>query len=65
MWYFLGVEILHNTHGTFMCQKKYAQDVLSQFHMKVCNVVQNSIVSGIKLSRNGTRPKWMLLYSNK
>ncbi|XP_047181334.1 secreted RxLR effector protein 161-like [Vigna umbellata] len=52
MRYFLGVEILQNTHGIFMCQRKYAQEVLSRFGMLNCNAVKNLIVPGTKLSRN-------------
>ena len=57
MRYFLGLEILQNTHGIFVCQRKYVHDVLSRFGMKDCNAVKNPIVPGTKLSRNDAGPK--------
>jgi len=52
MRYFLGIEILQNSHGIFMCQRKYARDVLTRFGMQDCNAVKNPIVPGTKLSKN-------------
>lgn len=57
MRHFLGVEILHNGHGILTCQRKCAQDVLSHINVKNCNVVNNHIFPGTKLSRNDTRSK--------
>ena len=57
MRYFLGVEILQNAHGIFICQRKYAQEVLSRFGMKDCNTVKNPIVPGTKLSSNDAGTK--------
>lgn len=34
MRYFLGIEVLQNNHGIFMCQRKYAHDVLNRFGMQ-------------------------------
>lgn len=57
MRYFLGIEILKNNHGIFMCQRKYAHDVLTQFGMQDCNAIKNPIVPGTKLSINDARTK--------
>ena len=55
MRYFLGIEILQNSHGIFMCQRKYARDVLTRFGIQDCNAVKNPIVPGTKLSKNEAR----------
>ena len=57
MRYFLGIQILQHTHGIFMCQRKYVQDVLSRFGMKDCNAVKNPIVPSTKLSNNDVGSK--------
>jgi len=57
MRYFLGIEVLQNTNGIFVCQRKYAHEILIRFNMVECNPVKNPIVPGMKLSRTDTRPK--------
>nr|KYP74877.1 Retrovirus-related Pol polyprotein from transposon TNT 1-94 [Cajanus cajan] len=57
MRYFLGIEILQNAHGIFMCQRKYAYEVLSRFGMMECNAVKNPLVPRTKLSRNDAGTK--------
>ena len=52
MRYFLGLEVLQRSDGTFVCQKKYAQEVLERFNMADCNVVFNPIVPGFKLDED-------------
>ena len=47
--YFLGIEVMHNSSGIFICQRKYAQEVLSRFGMETCNAVKNPIVPGTRL----------------
>ena len=49
MRYFLGLEVLQRADGIFICQKKYAQEVLERFNMVGCNAVSNPIVPGFKL----------------
>jgi len=39
MAYFLGVEIKQNEDNVFICQKKYAQEILKKFHMEDCKVM--------------------------
>ena len=35
--YFLGMEIIQDQYGIFLCQEKYAKDLLKRFHMSNCN----------------------------
>jgi hypothetical protein len=49
MRYFLGLEVLQRADGIFICQRKYAQEVLERFNMVGCNAVYNPIVLGFKL----------------
>jgi len=49
MRYFLGVEVSQNANGIYLCQKKYARDVMERFKMMSCNSVKNPIVPGIVL----------------
>ncbi|CAM8975586.1 unnamed protein product [Rhodiola kirilowii] len=51
MKYFLGVEVIQNDDGIFLCQRKYAREVLARFKMEQCNSVQNPIVPGSKLTK--------------
>lgn len=53
MRYFLGVEILQREEGIYICQRKFAKEVLERFEMSTCNGVNNPIVPGVKLSKKG------------
>ncbi|CAL9003639.1 unnamed protein product [Prunus brigantina] len=52
MRYFLGIEVIQKPNGIFMCQRKYAQEVLDRFNMGQCNSVHNPMVPGFKLTRD-------------
>ena len=52
MRYFLGLEILQQDNGIFLCQQKYARDVLERFQMADCNSVHNPIIPGTKLMKD-------------
>ena len=52
MKYFLSVEVVQNTKGIFISQKKYAKEVLKGFDMESCNPVKNLIVSRFKLVKD-------------
>lgn len=52
MRYFLGIEIVQNSNGIFIGQKRYTQEVLKRFNMSSCNSVQNPIVPGFKLMKD-------------
>jgi hypothetical protein len=51
MNYFLGIEVTQNDKGIFICQSKYARDVLKRFRMINCSPVSTPVAVGTKLSR--------------
>lgn len=52
MKHFLGVEVKQSVNGIFICQKRYAREVLARFGMEESNAVKNPIVSGTKLTKD-------------
>ncbi|MCH94322.1 copia-type polyprotein [Trifolium medium] len=52
MKYFLGIEVSQSNEGIFICQQKYAADILSRFGMDNCNKVCSPIVPGCRLVKN-------------
>lgn len=57
MKYFLGVEVKQCSNGIFICQRRYAREVLTKFGMENSNAVKNPIVTGTKLfkDKNGVK----------
>jgi hypothetical protein len=53
MRFFLGIEVLQQTNGTYICQRKYTLEVLKRFGMEESNVVMNPIVPGFKTDKIG------------
>jgi hypothetical protein len=51
MNYFLGIEVTQNDKGIFICQSKYARDVLKRFKMINYSSVSTPMAVGTKLSR--------------
>ncbi|GKU91768.1 hypothetical protein SLEP1_g5591 [Rubroshorea leprosula] len=49
MSYFLGMEISQTSQGIFICQKKYANEILNQFAMVNCKTVNTPMVPCEKL----------------
>ena len=51
--YFLGIEVLQKSDGIYICQRKYALEVLNRFGMLESNSVSSPIVPGFKASNDG------------
>ncbi|KAL2232748.1 UNVERIFIED_CONTAM: Retrovirus-related Pol polyprotein from transposon TNT 1-94 [Sesamum indicum] len=66
MRFFLGIEVFQRADGVFICQRKYAVEVLSRFGMEESNSVRNPIVLLVKrLMRIKKESKQMQLSSSK
>lgn len=52
MRFFLGIEVLQKPEGIFVCQKKYANDILKRFSMSESKSVKSLIVPGFKIDRD-------------
>ncbi|GAA0175604.1 transmembrane signal receptor [Lithospermum erythrorhizon] len=52
MSYFLGIETIRGNEGIFICQRKYAEEVLNRFGMIDCNSVSRPIVPSTKLNKD-------------
>ena len=53
MKYFLGIEVVQTANAIFICQQKYAHEILERFGMVQSNAVANPMVPGCKLSKGG------------
>ncbi|GAA0171472.1 transmembrane signal receptor [Lithospermum erythrorhizon] len=52
MTYYLGIEVLQTNKGNFICQRRYAEEILKRFGMSECNPVVCPIVPGEKIDRD-------------
>lgn len=50
MSYFLGIEVLQKKEGIFICQRRYAEEVLRRFGMLESNYVNNPTVPGMQIN---------------
>jgi hypothetical protein len=56
MKYFWGIEVDQLTKGIFVCQKKYAADIIKRFCMEECNPAETPIPLGTKLRKKDEGP---------
>ncbi|TXG56964.1 hypothetical protein EZV62_018277 [Acer yangbiense] len=54
MSYFLGIEVSQMDYGIFLCQKKYAGDVLKKFKMEGCKPILTPVEERLKLVKDGS-----------
>jgi len=52
MKYFLGIEVKQSQKVIFICQNKYAKDLLKRFRMENCKLVPKLVATGTKLSKD-------------
>lgn len=52
MRYFLGIEVVQKDDGIFICQRKYAAEVIERFGKMNFNPICNPIVPGQKIGRD-------------
>ena len=52
MSYFLGMEIKQGQDQDFICQKKYAKEILKKFNMEDCKEMNTPMNKKEKLSKN-------------
>lgn len=52
MSYFLGMEIKQGQNEVFICQKKYAKEILKKFNMEDCKEMRTPMNQKEKLSKN-------------
>ncbi|CAM8890306.1 unnamed protein product [Rhodiola kirilowii] len=50
--YFLGIEVMQREQGFFICQRRFAEEVLKKFGMSGSKMVGTPIVPGSKLDRD-------------
>lgn len=50
--FFLKIEILQKCDGIYICQIKYAREVLNKFRMMKSNSMSNPIVLSFKMSKD-------------
>ena len=52
MKYFLGIKVEQSKKEIFICQNKYAKDLLKRFRMENCKPVPTLVVTSTKLSKD-------------
>lgn len=52
MSYFLGIEVKQSQGEIFICQQKYANEILKKFHMEGCKSVSTPMCQKVKLFRD-------------
>ncbi|WJZ88530.1 hypothetical protein VitviT2T_007819 [Vitis vinifera] len=57
MKYFLGMEVMQSCSRIFICQQKYAMDMLKKFKMQDCKPVSTPMTTSEKLSKDDDSEK--------
>lgn len=57
MKYFSGIEIQQFSNVTFICQQKYASDIIKKFIMTNCKLIGTLISLATKLSKQDVAPQ--------
>ena len=57
MTFFLGMEVQQNNDEIFICQKKYAKEILMKFHMEECKVTSTPMNNKEKFCEKDGAPK--------
>ena len=57
MRFYLGIEVIQRLDGIFICQRKYAAEVLNRFGIENCNSVCKPIVLGQKIGKDKSGAK--------
>lgn len=57
MTFFLGMEIKQGLNEVFICQKKYAKEILKKFHMEECKEMSTTMNQKEKLCKEGGADK--------
>ncbi|CAL5381550.1 unnamed protein product [Camellia sinensis] len=52
MSYFLGMEVKQRQHEVFICQQKYAKEILKKFHMEDCKATSTPMNQKEKFSKD-------------
>lgn len=52
MRYFFGIQVQQTKGEIFICQEKYIEDLLTNFHMEACKLVSTPISVNVKLQQN-------------
>lgn len=58
----MRVEVVQTNAGIYICQQKYAKEILERFGMDKCSLVCNLFVPGCKLTKHG---EWKLVDPTK
>ena len=62
MHFFLGIEVMQKEDGIFICQQRYALEILQRFGMMGSNEVSSPVVPGNRISKDKMEFLWMIQF---